>query len=180
MQMYNTDIIYVRRKTIVMSIGSRVLWCSKCPTPINHYRPVSIQVQLKSSHWSKEHKFNNTSLSNSIRTHFYLYQYLISLAMIGKVRELISSTILHYQCQSEHEFNFIWINTLLSMSIRTQLYLYQFFTINVNPDTILSVPIPNLYLSFKRVFQDASHSLCNQSGVYFQLNVFWVLFCKLS
>ena len=71
------------------------------------------------------------------------------------------STILYINfytlCQSGHDF--FCVNSLLSMLIWTQLYLYQFLTINVNLDTILSVPIPNLYLSFKKVIQDASRSL---------------------
>ena len=36
-------------------IYSRLL-CSKCPTPINLFRPVSIQVQLNPSRWSMRHK----------------------------------------------------------------------------------------------------------------------------
>ena len=52
---------------------------------------------------------------------------------------LVSSTIVQYQRQ--FGLNFICISTLLSMSIKTPLYLYQYFTINVNQDTTLSVPV---------------------------------------
>jgi len=56
-----------------------------------------------------------------------------------------SLSILYYQYQSGN--NFICINTLLSISIRKQLYLYQYFTININPETTLSVSI--LYNQYK-------------------------------
>ena len=75
--------------------------------------------------------------------------------MIGEAQELVSSTILYYQ-----------------MSIRIRLYLYQYFTINANLDTTLSVSIPNVYLSIEGI-QDASRLLtkkqllshCNESRV---------------
>ena len=57
----------------------------------------------------------------------------------------LSVSILYFQCQSGH--NFICINTLLSISTRTRLYLYQYFTFNINPDTTLSVSI--LYFQYQ-------------------------------
>ena len=79
-------------------------------------------------------------------------------------------TILYYQCQTGHDlsvqyFTFIVkldmiypYNALLSMSNRTQsiskMLHYQSQTIHD-----LSVAIPNLYLSFNKVIQEASCSL---------------------
>ena len=100
-------------------------YCSKCPTPINPVRFVSIQVQLNPSCWStwgiRTNQINNTLLSMSIRTQLYLYQY----SLLNPIRY-------DWGGIRTSQFN----NTLVSISIWTWLYLYQSLTINFNPDTI--------------------------------------------
>ena len=91
-----------------------------------------------------------------------LYQFRYNLnPLVGLQGIRTNQFLLHYQCQSEHELNFIWINTLISMSIRTWFQ---------ESDSGC----------FSFACQEELLSPHNQSGVYFQMNVFWVLFYKLS
>ena len=59
------------------------LLCSKCPTPINPFRPVSIQIQINSSRWSTVHKNYSFQLHFTINVNpdtIYLYNALLSMS----------------------------------------------------------------------------------------------------
>ena len=63
----------------------------------------------------------------------------------------------------------------------------KYFNINVNPDTTLFVSIPNLYLSFKKVIQDASRLLTKKNyshtvmkAKYFPTDVYFDFYVTLQ
>ena len=99
------------------------LWkksCSKCLTPINPFRPVSIQVQLNSHEYHSQYHsgydsvciFRYLSYKIQLNAILQVSPWFISIntdttqvhfAMIIEVYKLVSSMILYYQCQPGHK-----------------------------------------------------------------------------